>query len=238
LSSGRSFVSTAVFIAHFPPRLERKADLMRITSRHACLLGAPVATAVLAAGVPALASSSAPSPHARAAATPRVVCVRFHHRRVCGIQGPRGPRGLTGPAGPKGTTGARGPKGSTGGRGATGATGPAGPIGPQGPAGTARAYAVVVPGASPQLVAAQSLAIASVSSPRAGVYCVVPTSAVNPATEPATVSVDAAGTSAANTSPVVELDSARPDCAGGGFEVLTNNAGAPTATVGFALVAP
>jgi hypothetical protein len=167
-----------------------------------------------------------------------VVCARYHHRRVCGIQGPRGARGLTGPAGPKGATGARGPKGSTGSRGPTGPTGPAGPGGAQGPAGTARGYAVVVPGAAPQFVAAQSLAFSSVSSPRAGVYCVVPVAAINPATEPATVSVDAATTALADTSPLVELNSARPDCGSGGFEVLTSNGGSASATVGFDVVAP
>jgi len=170
--------------------------------------------------VPALAGTSLLG-HATAHKASRSHCVTaiVHHRRVreCLLAGPRGPRGFTGAPGPRGLKGSTGAKGPRGSRGATGLTGPAGAAGPQGPAGTARAYAVVLPSAA--VVPSQSLNITAVTSPKAGVYCLVAASPINPAADAAAVSPEVSYSSAGPG--LVALNAQRQNCLSGSFEVDT-----------------
>jgi Collagen triple helix repeat (20 copies) len=208
------------------------------------LIAIPAVLGAMAITVPALAGTGS-SPKARTARARHcsAVIVISHGRRIraCLIQGPRG---FTGFPGPRGATGKTGATGKNGGKtGATGKTGPAGKTGatgPTGPAGTARAYAIVQP-TSPtaaNLVAASS--IASVSEIKEGVYCVVPSSPINAAAEPAAVSAEISY-SPAKAPGLIALNMQRTNgCPAGQFEVDTYTPAGTTlsSNYAFTIVAP
>jgi len=193
------------------------------------LLATPAVIGAMTVAVPALAGISLdPSAHSS-----RTKCFIAHiakHRvRECLL---RGPRGLPGPPGPRGFTGATGKTGKTG---RTGATGKTGPQGAPGAPGTARAYAVVQPASpgKPALVAAQTANIAGVSEPGAGVYCLAPAAAINPAADTAVASPEASYSSKEEIG-LIAVNAKSTHCPGD-FEVDTYAPGAtPSLASGYA----
>jgi hypothetical protein len=146
-------------------------------------------------------------------------------RALKGNRGPRGLRGLTGAQGNRGPTGAQGVQGIQGIQGIQGAP------------GTAKAYAYVSGGASPTLDTARSKNFSAVSHVGLGDYCLTPAAGINPATMPASVSVDWSASSGSDL--LVFWRSAAPTCAAGQYEVLTYNlASARTDNVAFVILVP
>lgn len=215
------------------------------------LIATPAVLGAMTIAVPALAGISIPIGHTAASHTH---CFTAHvgkrNVREClipgprgsrGLKGPRGLRGLPGPAGPRGFTGPRGPrgyKGKTGVQGVQGVQGIQGIQGPVGPAGTARAFAVVEP-TSPcaypcaaTLIAGQTSNITGVTEPSPGVYCVVPASGINPATDTAAVSAEVSY-SAKEEPGMIALNAKSAHCSGD-FEVDTYAPGGATHATGYA----
>ena len=105
---------------------------------------------------------------------------------------PSGKRGAQGPAGTQGSQGVQGPQGAPGPQGAQGpqgSQGPQGALGPQGPKGDkgAAAYAFVVPAevsmqTDPMLIGARTSGFSSVTNPVLGLYCLTPSSSLDPST--------------------------------------------------------
>ncbi len=224
---------------------------MSIVNRRFSLIAVPVALGAIAVTVPALAQDAGPSAHSAAskqttsAKARKCFVVRSGKKRTrqCLIPGPRGPRGNTGA---RGFTGPRGRTGPAGRRGTTGAQGSQGAQGPQGFAGPGRAFAVVnatAVTAAPTtngFVAGKTSNVASVRSPSAGIYCVVPGASINAATEPAAVTPEV-GYSASGVLPLAALNAKQTNCNANEFEVDTFNARAPAAPAGgasFALLIP
>ena len=121
-----------------------------------------------------------------------------------GPQGAKGDSGAVGPQGPRGETGAQGPEG---------ARGPQGQPGPKGDKGAA-AYAFVVPpevsmGTDPMLIAERTSGFSSVTNPVLGLYCLTPSSSLEPGTRSwvANVEYSRAGPATVTT--------AEPDTGGG-----------------------
>lgn len=164
-----------------------------------------------------------------------------HTIRECLIPGPRGPRGFRGATGPRGFTGRRGTQGPAGRAGPAGPTGPAGGLGPAG--NGVRAYATVVPGASPSFVATQTSNFLTVTHAGTGQYCLTPNpaSGVNPVTEVAAVSGETSH-SGGGVVPLAVLNASRTNCGGatsGQFEVDTFTAGGSASdAAGFVILAP
>jgi hypothetical protein len=218
-------------------------------SRTLCLLAVSAAVAAMTAAIPALAASS---PVARGARTRHcnVVVVISHGRRVhaCLIRGPRGPRGLPGPAstrGPQGIPGKNGKNGKNGATGKNGTNGTNGTDGTNGTNGTARAYAVISPSlvsttpSAAGFIATQTHGFATVSSPSAGVYCLVATG-ISSANEPASVTGESSYSSSGFV-PLAVLSAQASSCSPGEFEVITYNATSPTAPatgVAFIIIVP
>lgn len=149
-------------------------------------------------------------------------------RGQTGPTGSTGAKGQTGPAGPKGDTGAAGPAGPRGETGATGPAGPQGDPGPQGPKGDPgggpSAYAFVVPGevslnVAPVLVAERSHNIVSVSSPRAGLFCLKAAAAIDVSKRSWAVTPEASRTDSATA--FAYPDAAGIGCPDGTFAVRT-----------------
>jgi hypothetical protein len=82
----------------------------------------------------------------------------------------------------------------------TGPTGPPGPTGPTGPAGSARAYAYVLPGASPTLDAARTKNFSAVINNGTGIYCLTPSGGVTEAGAAPSVTVEWGESSGSNLS--------------------------------------
>jgi len=121
--------------------------------------------------------------------------------------------------------------------------GPAGPAGPPGPPGSARAYARWVLGAG--LVPSQTSNFTGVSSPNDGVYCLTPSSGIDPTKTVAFGAYAADGVPANNVgSPAfVDVVYGVHDCPPGQYEVVTGTTN-PNGTInihklnGFAIVVP
>jgi Collagen triple helix repeat (20 copies) len=135
-------------------------------------------------------------------------------------RGPRGERGSGGPAGPAGAAGASGPVGAKGDQGAQG------PVGPQGPKGNdgVIAYAFVVPpevslSTDPVLIGAQSKNFDSVTSPALGLYCLHPTTPLDPTKRSWVASAEYTRSSSLQVS-TAEPDTG-PGCPAGTFAVRT-----------------
>jgi hypothetical protein len=185
------------------------------------LLAIPAVLGALAIAVPALAGTgSSPTAHtARARTCTAVIVISHHHRvRACLIQGPRGFTGFPGPKGGTGKTGATGKTGKQGPEGKVSPEGKVGPEGKQGPAGTARAYAVVTPSAT--VVSAQSFNITTVTSPKAGVYCVTPAAPINASADSAAVSPEISY-STPEAPGLIAVNAQRKNCTSSTFEVDT-----------------
>jgi hypothetical protein len=145
------------------------------------LLATPAVLAAMTVAVPALAGVSLdPTAHTSASKC-FIAHIAKHRVRECLIPGPRGLRGLPGPPGPRGFAGKNGTNGKNGKNGTNGTNGA------PGPQGTARGYAVVQPNSPTQatLIGAQNITGVSENN---GVYCLVPASSINAATETIAVS--------------------------------------------------
>jgi hypothetical protein len=126
---------------------------------------------------------------------------------------PTGKRGARGPAGAQGPQGAQGAQGAQGLQGVQGLQGAQGPQGPKGDRGAA-AYAFVVPPevsmqTDPMLIAARTSGFSSVTNPVLGLYCLTPSSSLDPSTRSWVANVEF---SRADPSTVT---TAEPDTGGG-----------------------
>jgi hypothetical protein len=126
---------------------------------------------------------------------------------------PTGKRGARGPAGAQGPQGAQGAPGAQGLQGVQGLQGAQGPQGPKGDKGAA-AYAFVVPPevsmqTDPMLIAARTSGFSSVTNPVLGLYCLTPSSSLDPSTRSWVANVEF---SRADPSTVT---TAEPDTGGG-----------------------
>src|SRR5664279_5403493 len=121
---------------------------MQVGRRGLAIGGAISATALVATGGIAVATSATTSPEIFACYNIHTGVMRYAfassvcpnperkiHWNQQGPVGPRGPKGSTGAKGDTGPTGAAGPSGSAGPQGDTGPTGEAGPSGSAGPQG-------------------------------------------------------------------------------------------------------
>jgi hypothetical protein len=201
------------------------------------LLPAALVVALIAS-VPALASvvSGAATP-----TTPhKSGCIRAHsgHRTTvrCAPPGPPGPAGLQADRGPEGAVG---PVGGDGRTGRAGRAGAAGPPGPAGPPGSARAYALVNPGASPSFVTAQTANFDGVPTFVApNTYCLTPNASIKAAGTSPVVTAERTG-----GAPAVAVSS-QGGCAAGQFAIQTydfSGAGgttAPSKSVAFTILVP
>ncbi len=182
------------------------------------LIATSAVVGLLAAAVPALASSgSSPAAHsARARRCSAVIVISHHHRvRACLLRGPRGFNGFNGA------------KGATGKTGATGARGPQGVQGiqgNQGPAGTARAYVLVEPTSPSTVNLISPFNITSVTEPLPGIYCVTPAAGVSTASGIAAVSPEVSY-SAPEVPGVIAVNAKRKNCPGAPIEVDTYTPG-------------
>jgi hypothetical protein len=77
-----------------------------------------------------------------------------------------------------------------------------------------------------KLIAAQTSKITSVTEPKTGVYCLTPAAGINPATEPATVSLEISYSTSASPG-VIALNAQGKECPGA-FEVETFTPGSTT----------
>jgi Collagen triple helix repeat (20 copies) len=181
------------------------------------LIATTAAFATAAIAVPALAASGSPTAHTARARHCSTVIVISHGRRTraCLVQGPRG---FTGFPGAKGTTGKTGKTGATGKTGPAGKNGTNGTNGAPGAPGTARAYAVVTPAAT--VVTAQSSNIVTVSSPKAGVYCITPAAPISPSADTAVVSPEVSY-STPEAPGLIALNAQSKNCTSSSFEVDT-----------------
>jgi hypothetical protein len=129
------------------------------------------------------------------------------------------------PAGPQGLQGAKGDPGANG------------------APGTARAYAVVNPGASPaaSFDTARTSGFTAVSHPNPGIYCLTPAAGISPSDRPAVVSVNWDSTTPPEGNGVAMR--VLSFCPAGTFGVLTERSTATTEPsnaddVGFSIIVP
>lgn len=169
-----------------------------------------------------------------------------------GQAGATGATGATGPAGLQGPTGDKGPQGA---KGEPGPQGPKGDQGPQGPKGdqgkpgqnAVSAYAFVVPGevslnVAPALVRGRSRNIQSVSSPKAGVFCLRPAAMINAATRSWSVTAEASRSEVSSGVALAYADAGRATCPPGQLGVrtyeLAGGVATPSENVAFMVVVP
>lgn len=138
---------------------------------------------------------------------------------------PKGRTGARGPEGAQGLAGAQGPAGAQGAQGLQGTQGPQGVQGPQGPKGDkgAAAYAFVVPPevsmqTDPMLIAARTSGFSSVTNPVLGLYCLTPSSSLDPSTRSWVANVEY---SRADPSTVTTAEPDTVGCPTGTFGVRT-----------------
>src|SRR5205814_1916775 len=103
-----------------------------------------------------------------------------------------------------------------------GPAGPQGPEGPTGPAGSAKAYAVVIPGATPSFVASRTKNFDSVTHLGLGTYCLKPSTGIDPNGSAVVVGLEAQLSQLAIGSNVLEVYDyqGNTDCPGA-IEVVT-----------------